>query len=454
MTALTLLREHFQLDPETSRVVIVGAGLTGFSVARWLKVQGIRFAVVDSRDRPPALAQLQQDIPDAPVFTGGFDQAAFQVATHMLVSPGVSLAEPSIAQALAKGVRCFSDIDIFQALAKAPIVAVTGSNGKSTVTTLVAEIARAAGIKAAAGGNLGTPALDLLADDVALYVLELSSFQLERCHSLQPDAAVVLNISPDHLDRYPDLARYRAAKQAIFAQAKLKVINRDDPHVANMVSPGTDVIDFSITHPAACCVCTEQDQAVLYVQGQRLLAETELAMVGRHNTANMLAACALAAAVHLPITAMRQVGQRFTGLAHRMQTVAVKKGITWINDSKATNIGACVAALSGFTDKVLLIAGGDAKGAELQELAPALSAHVEHLFLMGRDAPQLAQLAKQLDLHYELVDSVEQAVRKAAYLAQPGQTVLLSPACASLDQYRDYADRGQRFSTAVRELKS
>ncbi len=454
MNTLALLREHFQLDPEVSRVVIVGAGLTGFSVARLLNEHGIRFAVVDSRERPPALDQLQMEMPDAPVFTGGFDQAAFKVATHMLVSPGVSLSEPSIAQAVAKGMRCFCDIDLFQVLANAPLVAITGSNGKSTVTTLVAEIARAAGVKAVAGGNLGTPALDLLADDVELYVLELSSFQLERCNRVKPEAAVILNISPDHLDRYPDMDSYRAAKQRIFDRTKVRVINQDDPLVRDLSVDGQSELRFSVREPADCCLRLENDLKVLYVNGERLLAEPELAMVGRHNTANVLAACALAAALQLPLAAMRQVARRFTGLPHRMQKVTVKGGVTWINDSKATNVGACLAALSGFDGKVILIAGGDAKGADLNELAPALSAHVEQLIVMGRDGRKLADVAESIGLPAQVAGSVEQAVRMAAEIARQGQTVLLSPACASLDQYRDYTDRGQRFMAAVRGLGS
>ncbi len=443
---------HFGLDPADAKVLIVGAGATGFSVARFLRGQGVEFAIVDSRDKPPLLPQLLETMPDAPVFTGGFDEAAFKVATHLVVSPGVSLEESSIVKACAGGARIISDIDLLASCTAAPIVAITGSNGKSTVTTMLGEMAKAAGKRVAVGGNLGTPALALLDAAVELYVLELSSFQLERTSVLNAAAATALNVTADHLDRHRNMADYAHAKQRIFNGNGVCVLNADDPVVLQMAQAGRTVSTFAINDPGADFhLRRDRDSAYLMHLKQPLLALEDLPLEGLHNAANALAALALGVAVGLEKDAMCRALKRFKGLEHRMQKVAVRHGVNWINDSKATNIGACVAALQGYPDKVILIAGGDAKGADMSELAPVLKAQTQCVIVMGKDGP-LIERAISGAVPVYAVASVAHAVTVADSLAQAGDTVLLSPACASLDQYKSYADRGEKFAAAVLAL--
>lgn len=447
------LTKNFGLDPATSKVLVVGAGETGFSVARFLRRQGIKFAVVDSRDKPPLLAQLLETMPDAPVFTGGFDDAAFNVATHLMVSPGVSLKESSIVKALAQGAKIISDIDLLASCVKAPIVAITGSNGKSTVTTMVGEMAKAAGKRVAVGGNLGTPALDLLQADVDLYVLELSSFQLERTFLLNAAAATVLNVTADHLDRHEGLTDYALEKQKIFNGNGVMVLNTDDPLVKEMAVAGRTVSTFGINTEAEFHLRREDGVGYLMRNDHRLMALNELPLEGLHNAANALAALALGFAVELNEQAMCRALKKFRGLEHRMQRVAERRGVIWVNDSKATNIGACMAALQGYQNKVILIAGGDSKGADMSELGPVLKEKTKGVILMGKDAPLIEQVINGSVPVYS-AENVARAVEIAAGIAQAGDTVLLSPACASLDQYKSYKDRGERFAAAVLGLQT
>lgn len=447
------LAQKFGLDPAGSRVLVVGAGETGLSVARFLNRNGIRFAVVDSRDRPPSLGELLESMPDAAVFTGGFDAAAFKVATHLIVSPGVSLREDSIVKAHEQGARIIGDIDLLAACTEAPIVAITGSNGKSTVTTMLGAMARAAGKNVAVGGNLGTPALDLLAPDVDLYVLELSSFQLERTQLLNAAAATVLNVSPDHLDRHDGIDGYALEKQKIFRGDGVMVLNADDPIVNEMAMPGRRISTFAIRTEAEFHLAWEGQKGYLMHDERRLMALDELPLEGLHNAANALAALALGAAIGIEERLMCDALKKFKGLSHRMQRVAVKKGITWVNDSKATNIGACVAALQGYTRKVVLIAGGDAKGADMNELVPAIKSQAKSVIVMGKDGPLIEQALNGCVPVYR-AENVAKAVKIAADIAEQGDTVLLSPACASLDQYKNYKERGEKFATAVLELKT
>jgi UDP-N-acetylmuramoylalanine--D-glutamate ligase len=445
------LMKHFGLDPETSKVLVVGAGETGFSVARFLRRQGIKFAIVDSRDKPPLLDRLHETVPDAAVFTGGFDEAAFKVATHLVVSPGVSLRESSIIKALARGTKIISDIDLLASCVTAPIVAITGSNGKSTVTTMVGEMAKAAGKRVAVGGNLGTPALDLLQADADLYVLELSSFQLERTTLLNAAAATVLNVTADHLDRHEGMADYAWEKQKIFNGNGVMVLNADDPVVKGMALAGRTVSTFAINAEAEFHVRHEDGADYLMRNDHRLMALHELPLEGLHNAANALAALALGFAVGLDEQAMCSALKQFKGLEHRMQRVAECRGVVWVNDSKATNIGACVAALQGYQNKVILIAGGDCKGADMSELGPTLKEKAKGVILMGKDAPLIEKVINGSVPVYA-AENVARAVKIAAEIAQAGDTVLLSPACASLDQYKSYKDRGERFAAAVLEL--
>lgn len=442
------LRKNFELDPQNSKVLVVGLGNTGLSVAHYLQKLGFNFAITDSRDKPPLIDEFFQVMPDTPVFTGGFDEAAFKVATHLIVSPGVSLTEKSIVKAIANGSKIVSDIDLFACSVDAPIIAITGSNGKSTVTTMLGEMAKCAGKKVGVGGNLGTPALDLLEQGAELYVLELSSFQLERTSVLNAAAATVLNVSADHLDRHADIAKYAQEKQNVFSGNGVMVINVDDPIVDAMQEEDRRILTFSIKKDADFYIANNGDVDYLMHNKQCLMPLAELLLEGRHNAANALAALALGVSIGLDEHAMCNALKTFKGLDHRMQRVAEIRGVTWVNDSKATNIGACVAALQGYDRKVILIAGGDAKGADMKELTPAIKEKAKSVILMGKDAGLIKQALNNCVPVYA-AENMAQAVQISASLARVGDSVLLSPACASLDQYKNYQDRGDQFSKAV-----
>jgi UDP-N-acetylmuramoylalanine--D-glutamate ligase len=447
---------------QEDKILIVGLGKTGLSCARYLAGRGFAFAVTDSRDAPPGLKQLREELPDVPIFLGGFKSEVFAAADRLVVSPGVSLDEPQIQIARQGGVPVLGDIQLFaRALdegAQTPLVAITGSNGKSTVTTLVGKMARAAGIKVAVGGNLGRPALELLHPQVQLYVLELSSFQLDTTQSLRADAAVVLNVSPDHMDRYADLEAYSASKATIYRGAATGIINRDDPQVAAMASLPQQQVGFTLGCPEGedFGIRGKQGEAWL-CQGQTpLLAASELLIPGRHNQANALAALALGSAVGLPLEAMQQTLREFRGLPHRTQFVAEKQQMRWYNDSKGTNVGATIAALEGMhpergDSRTLLIAGGHCKGADFTSLAPVVQRTARAVILIGRDAPLLeAVLRGRVELCH--AGSLNEAVALAARLGRPGDRVLLSPACASFDMFRNFEARGEAFIQAVEAL--
>lgn len=444
------LRTHFRLDPANARMLIVGLGATGYSAAQFLQNTPIKFAVVDSRKNPPLIDSMREHMPDVAVFSGGFDQAAFDVATHLLVSPGVSLNEKAIHKAMRAGVTVLSDIDLFACATNRPIVGITGSNGKSTVTTMLGDMANAAGVKTAIGGNLGTPALDLLQQDAELYVLELSSFQLERTTTLNAKAATVLNVTPDHLDRHDGMDGYAKEKQRIFRGDGTMVLNADDPLVMAMRESGRNTLTFSIQQQADFYLRQGEEQQLMFGD-QVLMSTNDLNLEGSHNIANALAALALGHAIGLDTNAMCRALKKFKGLPHRMQKVAEIRGIRWVNDSKATNIGACIAALQGYQRKVVLIAGGDGKGADMSELAPIVKEKTKAVVLIGKDATLIEQALTDC-VPTRLAGSMKEAVKIAAELASSGDSVLLSPACASLDQYKSYADRGNKFAEAVMEL--
>jgi len=463
-----LLKKHFELDPQSAKVLVVGLGSTGISVAHYLQNMGFKFAIIDSRDKPPLIDEFIQIMPDTPVFTGGFDDAAFKVATHLVVSPGLSLNEKPIMKAIANGSKIVSDIDLFACSVAAPIIAITGSNGKSTVTTMLGDMAKAAGKRVAVGGNLGIPALDLIEQHADLYVLELSSFQLERTAVLNAAAATVLNVSADHLDRHADMAEYAREKQRIFNGNGVMVINADDPIVSAMQDAERRSYTFSIKKEADFYLAdrdgvddcmdvggraTQGAVAEYLMRNETVLMPlAALPLEGRHNAANALAALALGTAVGLDEQAMCMALRKFKGLEHRMQRVAEIRGVTWVNDSKATNIGACVAALEGYARKVILIAGGDAKGADMNELTPAIREKAKSVVLMGKDAPLIEQALKDSSVPVYAAENMVQAVQIAAGIAKSGDSVLLSPACASLDQYKNYQDRGNKFTKAVLAL--
>ncbi|MCA1852642.1 MAG: UDP-N-acetylmuramoyl-L-alanine--D-glutamate ligase [Beggiatoa sp.] len=437
--------------------VIVGLGATGLSAARFLARHGEPFAVTDSRPRPPGLTDLSREFPDVPRALGCFDRALCLTARRLIVSPGVALWEPVLVEARAQGVEVVGDIEVFARHARAPVVAVTGTNGKSTVTSLVKEMARAAKLAVRAGGNLGPPALELVDDrEPDLYALELSSFQLESTDSLKPTAAVVLNITPDHRDRYATLDAYAKAKRRVYRGAGTQIINRDDSLVAAMAEPDRPVLRFTLGAPGPACfgLIPEEGGAWLAYEDERLMPVADLPIPGRHNVANALAALALGMAVGLTREAMLGTLRRFHGLPHRCQWVGRAGGIDWYNDSKGTNVGATCAALRGLCAEhpVVLLAGGDGKGADFTPLASACDG-VRAVVILGRDGPLIARALRGV-VPVTRASDLTDAVSRAAGLARSGDAVLLSPACASFDMFRDYVERGERFVAAVRERVS
>ncbi len=438
--------------------VIVGLGKTGLSCARFLAHRGSCVTIVDNREAPPALPALREQVPEALVYLGSFENAfaVMQQAKQVVVSPGVALNEPAIQAIQAMGVPVLGDIELFARYAKAPIVAVTGSNGKSTVTRLVEAMARQAGKQVLAGGNLGTPALELLEKPVPdLYVLELSSFQLETTHTLNACAACVLNISADHMDRYPDLRTYSQVKARIYHGTGAMIINADDPQVAKQVQRGRRCLRFTLGSPAVHEYGLQQRANETWLaRGNELLLPThELRLVGRHNWANALAALALGEAVGLPRVAMLEALRLFYGLPYRCEWVIEMNGVHWYNDSKGTNVGATLAAIEGLPcqGKLVLIAGGVGKSADFSPLCVPLSQRARPVILKGQDAPLLeAALISHVSLHH--AKHMREAVHKAKELAQPGDCVLLSPACASFDMYSGFEMRGQDFTAAVQEI--
>jgi UDP-N-acetylmuramoylalanine--D-glutamate ligase len=451
--AVAAIRMAEQFDM-ARRTLVVGLGETGLSVVRYLARRGLPVAVVDSRAQPPALQRLHDEhIADVALFLGGFSAAAFARAEQLVVSPGVALEEPQIAAARARGLPVIGDIELFARAATAPVIAVTGSNGKSTVVTLLGAMARRAGRDVRVGGNLGTPALDLLAEqEPDLYVLELSSFQLETVRSLHPRAAVVLNVSADHLDRYATLADYAAAKQAIYRQADVQVINADDPLAAGLSDPARPRVVYRAGAPATGEYGLSEFEGVVWLAhgAQRLLPVSAIRLAGRHNHSNALAALALGAAAGLPMEAMLETLTEFQGLAHRMQYVTERDGVRWYNDSKGTNVGATQAAIAGIDGPVVLIAGGDGKGQDFAPLAAALAGKGRGVVLIGRDAARLAAVLDGV-LPVQQAGDLRAAVQSAAAMAIAGDTVLLSPACASTDMFRNYIERGEIFTRTVLE---
>ena len=458
-----------------SSAVIVGLGRTGLSCARHLHARGWRLAVTDTRQNPPELARLAELDPRIPVSVGGLDTRLLDGADRVIASPGVSLAEPFFIEARRRGLEIVGDIELFARAVDAPVVGITGTNGKSTVTTLVGRMAGRAGLRVRVGGNLGEPALDLLgpakagpgpaSQSTQLYVLELSSFQLEATASLDLRAGAVLNVTPDHLDRYASVEDYAAAKARIFAHCETAVINLDDPLVVAMPRPGQKTLSFSLRASiGADYSCQMADRAArppqpatrdgewwLTRRGEPLLPLSAMKIKGLHNAANALAALALGDALGLTLSAMLEELVSFPGLPHRSQWVGDVAGVTYINDSKGTNVGATVAAVSGMQGPLVMIAGGDGKNQDFAELAAVFRGKVRHTVLIGRDAAAIASALRGVCTLEECA-SLEEAVRAAARAAQPGDTVLLSPACASLDMFRDYAHRGAVFAQAVREL--
>ncbi|MBG6288878.1 MULTISPECIES: UDP-N-acetylmuramoyl-L-alanine--D-glutamate ligase [Pseudomonas] len=437
--------------------IVVGLGKSGMSLVRFLARQGVPFAVADTRANPPELATLREQYPQVEVRCGDLDADFLCRAQELYVSPGLSLRVPALVEAAARGVRLSGDVDLFARHAKAPIVAITGSNAKSTVTTLVGDMAKAAGKRVAVGGNLGTPALDLLADDVELYVVELSSFQLETCERLNAEVATCLNVSEDHMDRYDGMADYHLAKHRIFRGAKQVVVNRADALSRPLIADNVPCWTFGTNKPdfKAFGLIEEDGEKWLAFQFDKLMPARELKIRGAHNQSNALAALALGHAVGLPFEPMLQTLREFAGLAHRCQWVRERNGVNYYDDSKATNVGAALAAIEGLgadiDGKLVLIAGGDGKGADFNDLRGPVAQHCRAVVLLGRDA-ELVSVAIGNAVPKVRVNTLEEAVEHAADLALPGDAVLLSPACASLDMFKNYEERGRLFAKAVEDL--
>ena len=447
-----------KLKAATSKAdnLVFGLGITGMSVARYLKRNGIDALFVDSRSEPPGLDELHELLPDADVILGENATVQLSNINRIIASPGVADSEPMLTVARKAGIDVVSDIELFAQDAEAPIVAVTGSNGKSTVTTLLALMCDAAGMTALAGANLGEPALDLLLQDKPdLYVLELSSFQLQRTETLPAKVAVLLNVSADHLDWHESEKNYRNAKYRIFRNAAAAVISRNDPDIAKHVSKGTRIVSFGLDAPEdEHYGLREEEGGEFLARGEQLLlATSELALVGRHNQLNALAALAAGELMGLELPAMLQVLAEFPGLPHRMQLVARKQGVDFINDSKATNVGAAVAAVESIDGIIVLIAGGESKGGDFDDLSNAVSDRLRAAVLIGSDADRIADaLADKAPVVF--ANDIDDAVVQAAGYAESGDTVLLAPGCASFDQFPNYMARGDAFAAAVQGLPS
>lgn len=428
------------------QVVIIGLGKTGLSCVNYFRQRGITPLVMDTRNNPPGKESLPTD---CRLLTGPLDTEVLLSASLIVASPGIALSTPALQAAQAARIEIVGDIELFAREAKAPIVAITGSNGKSTVTSLVGLMAKEAGYNVGVGGNIGTPALDLLLEPADLYVLELSSFQLETTSSLQPAAAVILNLSEDHLDRYDGMAGYLAAKQRIFNHAKHIVVNRDD--TATLPPLMSYWQSFGLNSTAYGRIQCD-DEWWLSIHSKPVLPVSALHIVGVHNQMNALAAMALADAVGIPQSAQLAVLRSFTGLAHRCQFVRDVNGVRWIDDSKATNVGSTLAAVAGVGESVQgrlwLLAGGQGKGQDFSPLQPLLASQIYRMVCFGQDADILMSLAENT----QRAANLEDAVHAVAAEAQEGDWVLLAPACASLDQFRSFEHRGQYFANLVNAL--
>ncbi len=440
--------------PPRFDTLVLGLGKTGMSCVRHLAARGERLGAADSRQAPPELPSLQREYPQIPFFPGEFDAALLRRARRLVISPGVPPAHKAIRAALAGGADLSGDVELFCRDLAAPLLAVTGSNGKSTVASLLADMLARAGRRVGLGGNIGRPALELLRDPAPDYcVLELSSFQLETLRSHRPAAAAVLNVSADHQDRHRSMEDYARVKENIYAGDGAMIINLDDAVVAAMARSDRRRITFSLARDDADFSVVPHAGETWLVSGrERLLPASRLHIRGAHNLANALAALAFGRAVDLPTAPMLEALCAFAGLPHRCEWVAERGGVAWFNDSKATNVGAALAALRGLAPdpagNIHLVAGGAGKGADFSPLSDALRGRVKSLLLMGDSARQIAATAPP-DVAPVYVDGMEEAVAAAARRAAPGDIVLLSPACAGTDMFEDYAARGEAFKRCV-----
>ncbi|MGC7589516.1 UDP-N-acetylmuramoyl-L-alanine--D-glutamate ligase [Bisgaard Taxon 46] len=427
-----------QTSYQNKKITVIGLGKTGLSCVDFLLAKQADVRVIDTRKNPTGADKLPANVS---LHTGGLNQDWLLDSDLIVISPGLAVKTPEIQTALAAGVEVVGDIELFCREASKPIIAITGSNGKSTVTTLVYEMAKAAGLNVGMGGNIGIPALSLLEQDYDLYVLELSSFQLETTYSLKATSATVLNVTEDHMDRYVDLEDYRQAKLKIYHNAQTAVVNAEDPlttmdGLESAVSFGEENADYWLK--------TENGKQYLIAKNEMILPCDEIKLVGRHNYMNVLAAIALAQAANVSLAGIRTALRDFSGLDHRFQLAHFANGVRWINDSKATNVGSTVAALTGLqlAGKLHLLLGGDGKGADFSELSTLIQQPHIYCYCFGRDGAQLAKLSQQS----QLFDTMEQAINALRPTLKEGDMVLLSPACASLDQFSCFEQRGDEFT--------
>lgn len=434
--------------------VVVGLGKTGLSAVQYLAAQGYRVAVNDTRLSPPNVAELPVGVD---CHFGGLDQALLCRAEEIILSPGISPQEPELQAAQRQGVSIIGDVQLLRRATDLPIIAITGSNAKSTVTTLVGEMARAAGKRVAVGGNLGTPALQLLDNDPELIILELSSFQLETTSHLNAAVAVVLNMSEDHLDRHGTMLAYHQAKHRIFQGCQRYVVNRDDPLTRPLIADNTPSVSFGLNAPDMhqFGVLRDADGTPWLARGrERLLQANLMPIKGNHNIANALAALALGEAVGLPLSAMLETLQRFGGLPHRCQFVTEQAGVSFYNDSKGTNVGATLAAIEGLggalapQQRLVVIVGGVGKGQDFRPLRQAIIRYARAVILIGEDAHRIAEAIGDDIAQVHAVTLVD-AVAQTRLLAQAGDAVLFSPACASFDMFLNYEERGAQFMAVV-----
>jgi len=462
---MDMRQPHFSMLPPPAatalagkRVLVLGMGDSGLSAANWVKAQGGQARVADSRQAPPRAGGFA----GFEVATGRLDASLLEGVDLVCKSPGLALSEPVVGEALARGIPVLGDIELFawhvRAQSQSRVLAITGTNGKTTVTALTGHLLKSAGIDCEVAGNLGPAALEALlrrgGKPPAAWVLELSSYQLETAWSLAPDAAAMLNLTEDHLDRYAGLADYAAAKARVFQGSGLQVLNRCDSASMAMLRDGRPQATFGMDAPAMpedFGLVAENGREWLARGAERILAADELPLHGRHNVSNALAACALAHAGGAPLAALAAGLRTFRGLPHRVERIAEAGGVAWVDDSKGTNVGATIAALNGMGRKTVLIAGGEGKGQDFRPLAAPVRAHARAVLLIGRDAPLIEAALSGTGVPLERCRTLEEAVKRAAALAQRGDAVLLSPACASFDMFRDYAHRGQVFAQAVKE---
>ncbi|HEX3059374.1 MAG TPA: UDP-N-acetylmuramoyl-L-alanine--D-glutamate ligase [Usitatibacter sp.] len=443
-------------DWQGRKVLVLGLGDTGLACIRWLSSRGAVIRAADSRAAPPGLGEVRSGYPQVDARAGSLDKTLLEGMDTVVASPGLALREPVLQAAARRGIEILGDVEIFAREVrggKARVIGITGTNGKSTVTALAGEMCRAAGLDTVVAGNIGLPVLDALEQGAAadLYVIELSSYQLETTSSLELEAAAMLNLTQDHMDRYDSMADYARAKQRIFMHAKRRVVNRDDPRSRAMGD--ADAFSFGLSQPRNGNEWGLDQPRTHILRGDVEVVDLgDMAITGLHNAANAMAAHALASTLVLPPRALQQAMTGFTGLPHRVELVARAKGVSFYDDSKGTNVGASVAALEGFRERVVLIAGGDGKGQDFAPLLPAVKAHARAVVLIGRDAPAIAAALVDANVALANATSMQEAVEASYALAHSGDAVLLSPACASFDMFRNYAHRGDVFAEAARGI--